>query len=200
MMLKALKSTGGGVTKLLVGGYVPAREGVSFTEVSMDKFNTGVALSGQSAAEACTGLSEYECVMGACCSYCTVEYADGTEVGECSSAANVVACNGVVTLPGSCLAECNDHDNNGDECMADYRCGYCVKTGRCVTGKPGTSCEPCEETYDEADFVTGWPHEGRNVVWAHSPPPAAPPAPPSYIHPDFAWVPMPIRRRSSSAQ
>ena len=186
MTLTSLKSEGGGVTKLLVGGFVPSRNDVAFAEVTMNEFKNGVTLSGKSSSDACDSLSMYECVMAACCTHCAVEYASGNSVSACTSAANADACNGVVSPPGSCLDVCNAYDDDRDACMADERCGYCDKTKRCLTGKPGTSCEPCEETYVGTDFAQGWPHEGRGVFWA--PPPPPPSSPPTSPPPPAAPV------------
>ena len=213
MTLTSLKSEGGGVTKLLVGGFVPSRNGVAFDAVSMNEFYNGVTLSGKSSSDACDSLSLYDCVMAACCTHCAVEYASGNSVSACTSAANADACNGVVTPPGSCLDECNAYDDDRDACMADERCGYCDKTERCLTGKPGTSCEPCEETYVGTDFAQGWPHEGRGVFWAPPPPPPSspptsppPPAAPVCINPvstcrvraDLTLCPLPTASPQAS--
>jgi hypothetical protein len=162
MTLTSLKSEGGGMTKMLVGGYVPSQNGVAFTSVGMAEFDAGITLSGQSADAACEGLSAAQCVVAACCSYCENKlYA----VGTCIPAASVDACNGDVSPAGSCLDECNGFDDDRVGCIAAEGCGYCDKTNRCLTGKAGLACEPCDEDYAGDDYTAGWPHEGAGTDW-----------------------------------
>jgi len=166
MTFKSLKVEGDGMTKLLVGGYVPSRNEVTFDEISMAEFTAGVTLSGKSSTAACAERSAGECVTAPCCSLCRVEYDNGEVAEACAPASHAEACNGIVYLPGSCLPECNALNDDHMACMAADGCGYCDATKRCLTGRPGVACEPCEEPLSgNADPQKAWPHEGRGVKW-----------------------------------
>jgi len=154
------------MTKLLVGGFVPSRNEVTFDEISMAEFAAGVTLSGESSTAACAGRSALECVTAPCCSFCRVEYDNGEVAEACAPASRAEACNGIAYLPGSCLPECNALNDDHMACMAADGCGYCDATKRCLTGRPGVACEPCEEPLSgNADPQKAWPHEGRGVKW-----------------------------------
>jgi hypothetical protein len=164
MTLTSLKVEGDGMTKLLVGGFVPSWNEVAFNEFSMAEFTAGMTLSGESSTVACAGRSAVECVIAPCCSFCRVRYDNGEVVEACAPASFAEACNGIAYLPGSCLPECDALDDDPGACAAADGCGYCDATKRCLTGRPGVACEPCDEPYS-GDFQKDWPHEGRGVVW-----------------------------------
>jgi hypothetical protein len=177
LTLTSLIALGGGVTKLLVGGYVSSRDKVVFEEISMAEFSGGVTLSGMSAEEACKGNSLEKCVLSPCCQYCSgataATSADGnSSVGTasaegvgCRPAGSTDTCPGEVVPAGSCLDMCNQFDEDPIECAKAKHCGYCTSKSRCLTGRPGRSCENCDEPFSGTDYANGWPHEGLNATW-----------------------------------